>query len=149
MAIDWKAIEAAGGFAKPARGSAVLAREKDDAVREQKEIDVARLVKRRDGRCRWPEAHTCRGGPLEAVHIVDKSRGGETSTENEITLCPWLHRRGPESIHGKELKVEKETPRGADGPLSFWRWNGEVDALGKWVYHCIAVESSPGIISRD
>jgi hypothetical protein len=129
---------------KPAKGSAILAREKEDAERVAHEREIAKLVKARDGRCRWPEAHKCRGGALEAAHIVDKSLVGATSMENEITLCPWLHRRGPESIHGKQLKVEKDTERGANGPLSFWRQTGEFDALDQPMYALVARELAPG-----
>jgi hypothetical protein len=134
---------------KPKRGAAILEREKADAEREAHERQIAKLVKARDVRCRWPEAHKCRGGQLEAVHIVDKSLTGSTSTDNEITLCPWLHRRGPESIHGKQLKVEKETPRGADGPLSFWRQTGTFDELGQPVYALVAREVRPFQYERD
>jgi hypothetical protein len=133
---------------KPQRGAGILAREDADKRREQHEREVAKAVKRRDGRCRWPEAHTCRG-ELEAAHIVDKSLGGETSTENELTICAWLHRRGPESIHGKQLKVEKETARGANGPLSFWRQDGGFDALGYPTYVCVAVEDGRGGLVRN
>lgn len=136
-------------LAKPEKGSVILAREKDDAERLKQEREVAAEVKRRDGRCRWPEAHKCRGGALEAAHIVDKSLVGATSTENEITLCPWIHRRGPESIHGKQLKVEKETPAGANGPCSFWRQTGEFDALGQPIYYLVARERAIGILERD
>jgi hypothetical protein len=150
VAIDWAAIEAAGVIPKPQRGSAILARAKDDADRKAKELEVAKLVKTRDGfKCRWPEPHKCRGGALEAAHIVDKSLQGATETWNEVTFCPWIHRRGPESIHGKELKVEKETERGADGPLSFWRQTGEVDALGQPIYYMVARERSIGVVEKD
>lgn len=134
---------------KPVRGSAKLAREKDDADREAKELEVGKAVKARDQwKCRWPEAHKCRG-PLEAVHIVDKSRGGETSTRNEVALCAWIHRQGPESIHGKQLKIETETDRGADWTLSFWRKDGTFDALGQPVYGLVAREVRPGELERD
>jgi hypothetical protein len=137
-------------FWKPKRGTAILERAKADSERKAREAEVAKLVKARDGfKCRWPEKHVCRGGPLEAAHIEDKSRMGETSTQNEVTLCPWLHRRGPESIHGKELKIEVETPLGADGPLSFWRQTGEYDALGQPVYYCVARERSVGVVEKD
>lgn len=134
---------------KRERGAAILAREQADADRIAKERKVAKLVKDRDGRCRWPEAHKCRGGALEAAHIADKSLRGETSTANEITLCPWIHRRGPQSIHGKQLKVEVDTPRGADGPVSFWRQSGEYDALGQPIYYLVARETSCGVVERD
>jgi hypothetical protein len=110
---------------------------------------VAGDVRARDVRCRWPEAHVCRGGALESAHIRDKSLRGETSTANEVLLCPWIHRRGPESIHGKQLKIEAETPYGANGPLSFHRQTGEVDALGQPIYYCVARERSVGVIEKD
>lgn len=143
-------LRAKGPIARPVRGAAVLAREKDDAERIAHERQVASDVKKRDGfKCRWPEVHKCRGGALEAAHIVDKSLIGATSMENEIAVCPWIHRRGPESIHGKQLKVEKETERGANGPLSFWRQSGDFDVLGQPIYYCVARERTPGVIEKD
>ncbi len=134
---------------KPARGSSTLAREKDDAERIAHERQVAADVKTRDmWRCRWPEAHKCRG-PLEAVHIEDKSLQGPTCTENEVCLCRWIHRAAPESIHGKQLKVEKETAAGADGPLSFWRKDGLFDMLGQPTYSLVAREVRPFQVERD
>jgi len=128
---------------KPAKGTALLERERRTADRKALERDVALRVKLRDGfKCRWPEVHKCRGG-LEAAHIRDKSLLGETSTANEITLCAWIHRRGPQSIHGKQLKVELETPDGANGALSFWRQ----DAQGG--YYLVARERAIGILERD
>lgn len=137
-----------GPHFKPPRGTGLLERETDDAKRLALEREVAKLVKKRDGRCRWPEAHRCRGG-LEAAHIVNKSACGPTCTSNEVTLCAWIHRRGPESIHGQQLKIEKETAAGADGILSFWRQTGEYDPLGQPIYHCVARERAIGIIDKD
>lgn len=133
---------------KPTRGAAMLQREKDDADRKAVEVEVAKAVKERDKKCRWPERHKCRGA-LEAAHIIDKSKGGDTATRNELALCAWIHRRGPESVHGKQLRVDCETPQGADGALSFWRQTGEYDALGQPVYHCVAREVQRGVLERD
>lgn len=128
---------------KPAKGTALLERERRTADRKALERDVALRVKLRDGfKCRWPEVHKCRGG-LEAAHIRDKSLMGETTTENVVTVCAWIHRRGPESIHGKQLKFEKETPAGADAGLSFWRQ----DATG--TYYSVGRERAIGILERD
>lgn len=138
--IEW---ERGKPMPKPARGSGILAREKADTERKAHEAEIAKQVKARDGRCRWPEAHKCRGG-LEAAHIIDKSRGGPTTCANELLLCAWIHRRGPESLHGKSLKVECETAMGADGPLSFWRQTGEYDALGQPIYAMVARELHRG-----
>lgn len=129
-------------FWKPARGSYVLEREKNRAEAADIERKAKAKAKRRDGRCRWPEPHKCLGG-LESAHIVDASLGGAMATENLVTLCAWLHRRGPESIHGKHIKIEKETTDGADGALSFWRRL----LSGEW--YLVARERSPFILERD
>lgn len=105
---------------KPQRGQRVLDKEQADVKAKEHEIEVKKAVKLRDGKCRWPERHKCRG-QLEAAHIHDASLGGEMETHNLVTLCAWIHRRGPESIHGKQLMVYMDTMDGADGPLSFWK----------------------------
>jgi len=128
---------------KPQRGASVLARETRRAELDKQEREAKAETKRRDGyRCRWPEDHKCRCG-LEAAHIVDASLGGPMEPSNLLSICGWLHRRGPESIHGKQLKVEPLTAEGANGPLSFWR----KDAEG--IFYLVAQERSIGIIERD
>jgi hypothetical protein len=141
--------ELAKRLAKPMRGSSLLAREQAAAEAETIERREKGLAKKRDGRCRWPEKHVCRGGPLEAAHVKDASLGGVMEAANLVTVCPWLHRRGPASIHGKQLKVEPETARGAWGPLSFWKQTGEFDALGQPIYFMVARERAPFILERD
>lgn len=128
---------------KPLRGSLVLEREqrKRDADKIEREEKAA--SKAFDGhRCRWPEKHICRG-PLESAHIKDASLGGDMARQNLVTLCAWIHRRGPESIHGKQLRIEAETALGSQGALSFWRQdeNGE--------YYCVTREIRPGQIEKD
>ena len=128
---------------KPARGSLLLEREKDaaDAVAVERREKAA--AKKRDGRCRWPEPHTCRG-ELEAAHIVDASLGGAMCRKNLVSLCGWIHRRGPESIHGKQLRIEiEDDERGADGGLSFWRKGEDGE------FFLIARETAPGQVERD
>jgi hypothetical protein len=66
-----------------------------------------------------------------------------------VTVCAFLHRRGPETIHGKQLKVECDTERGADGALSFWRQTGELDALGQPTYYLVKREIEPFRYERD
>lgn len=134
---------------KPAKGTRVLAKERADADARQIELIQKGLAKKRDGRCRWPEKHKCRGGELEAAHIEDASTGGAMDAENLVTVCPWIHRRGPESIHGKQLKVEKETARGAWAALSFWKQDGTFDALGQPKYYLVAREIAPFRYERD
>ena len=132
-------------FTKPAKGTALLERETKKARRKALEQLVAKLVKRRDGRCRWPEKHICRGG-LEAAHLDGKGMGGDhglrTYAENEVTLCAWLHRRGPESLHGGQLRIDKDTAAGANGPLSFWRQT-------ETGWHLVAREVAPFSYEKD
>jgi hypothetical protein len=128
---------------KPSRGSLILEREAAAAKALEIERREKAAAKKRDGRCRWPEKHTCRGGELEAAHIEDASLGGALDRQNLVTLCPWVHRRGPASIHGKQLRIDVETERGADGPLSFWR-KGE-----NGVFFLVARETAPFRYERD
>lgn len=127
---------------KPQRGQRVLDKEKADAEALKKELEVKKAVKRRDVVCQWPEPHKCRGG-LECAHIIDASLGGRMHEENLILLCAWIHRRGPESIHGKQLKIEAETSWGARGPLGFWK-KGEDGA-----YYLVARQRADGTVERD
>lgn len=131
-------------FPKPERGSHVLAREAKRAEYE-KDLDAAKkTAKLRDGmRCRWPETHKCRG-LLEGAHLEDASLGGAPAPENIISLCAWIHRRGPRTIHGKHLKVEPETERGTDGPCAFYRREQLTDP---WT--CVGVEIAIGVLRKD
>ncbi len=129
-------------FPKPARGTAILAREKKAAEARAIEKEQKGLAKARDVRCRWPEAHKCRG-EMEAAHILDASLGGPMDAANLVLLCSWIHRRGPESIHGKQLRIECEGDAGAWGPLSFWKQ----DAAGE--YFLVAREIRRGEIEKD
>jgi len=128
---------------KPSRGQRVLDKEERDAKAKKHELEIKKLVKLRDGRCRWPEAHKCRG-VLEAAHILDASLGGEMTTANLVTLCAWIHRRGPESIHGKQLDIDiEDIKKGANGPLSFWKQ----DAKGE--YYMVNRETAPFVYEID
>lgn len=134
---------------KPARGTALLEREKRTAERKAFEDAVIAEAKKLDGnRCRWPEKHKCRG-ELEGAHVFQhRGMGGNpaldrTTVDAILTVCAWIHRRGPESIDGKQLKVEAETSQGTRGPLSFWR-QGEDGA-----YYLVAREVRCGEIERD
>lgn len=62
---------------------------------------------------------------------------------NLVMLCGWIHRRGPETQQYGQLKIECETPNGADGPLSFWR-KGEDGA-----FYLVAREIAPFIYEKD
>jgi hypothetical protein len=136
------------GQPKPLRGSSTLAREEKRTTAQKQEADAKAEAKQRDGfKCRWPEPHKCRG-PLEGAHIVDKSLGGANVAENIVTVCRWIHRAGPESIHGKQLRVDTETPAGANAGLSFWRRDARVDLLGQPTYHMVALETAPFVLER-
>lgn len=138
---------------KAPRGSRVLDKEKTRKDIEDKEFENKKEAKARDSwRCRWPEEHKCRGG-LEAAHIQAKGVGGDhglrSETGNLISVCAWIHRSGPVTLEHHELKVEFETAKGCDGPVSFWKQDGGRDALGEPTYVCIARERSIGLLERD
>jgi hypothetical protein len=131
---------------KPARGTHVIDRETKRYQIELAERDAKGLARKRDSYCRWPEKHTCRG-VIEVAHIFhDKGMGGDhglvSKTWNLMTLCAWMHRLGPASIHGKQVRVEPETPYGADKACSFWR----LDEHGEWV--CVGVEVRIGVLRK-
>jgi hypothetical protein len=128
---------------KPQRGALVLKREDDAAEAAKIEKREKAKARKRDGRCRWPEPHKCRFA-LESAHIKHASTGGAMASENLVTLCGWLHRRGPETQQYGQLRIEKDTAAGADGPLSFWRQN--LDGNG---YYLVARERAPFVIEKD
>ena len=128
---------------KPVRGDYILEREKKRAGYEKELADAKKSAKLRDGfTCRWPEVHKCRG-LLESAHYVDASLGGRPVRSNLICVCAWIHRRGPQSIHGKTLKVEPETPHGMDGPCAFWK---RATVHDEWI--CVGVEIQIGVLRK-
>jgi hypothetical protein len=131
---------------KPSKGSQTLAREEDRAQADAIERREKGAAKKRDGKCRWPEPHKCRG-QMEAAHIVDASLGGPMHRANLVLFCAWIHRNGPESIHGKSLKVETESAAGAEGALSFWRRVQESPLVTRW--YLVAREIRPFQYERD
>lgn len=128
---------------KPLRGQHVLDREEKRAEYETV-LDLAKkAAKIRDSyACRWPELHKCRG-LLEGAHLIDASLGGEPVRSNIVCLCKWIHRGGPQSIHGKQLRIEPETEQGADGPLSFYR----EDSKGEWT--CVGCETAIHVLRKS
>jgi len=135
-------------LAKPRKGTAVLERETRRAEHKAAEDEVIAEAKRLDGhRCRWPEHHKCRGG-LEGAHVFKhRGMGGNpagdlTTVDKVLTVCAWIHRRGPETIDGKDLRVDAETNQGTRGPCSFWRRTDR-----GWVM--VAREVLPFVVERD
>jgi hypothetical protein len=143
MAAEYSRPAFSGPLFKGSRGALVLAREKAQAEFEALERREKAKAKKRDGgRCRWPEAHKCRFG-LEAAHIKHASLGGAMVAANLVTLCGWIHRRGPETQQYGQLEIRGETAAGADGPLSFWRKGDSGE------FYLVAREVAPGRIERD
>lgn len=132
-----------GSFFKSQRGTRELTQEKADAKAAKAERDVKLEVKRIDGRCRWPEPHKCRFG-IEAAHLHDESTGGDMTLENLITLCAWIHRRGPESVHGKQLEIRPLTKAGTRGPCAFYRKRYSEQRRGEFTWKLVARELAPG-----
>lgn len=133
-----------GSNFKGPRGAATVAKEKADAKVNAGEIDIAKLVRARDVKCRCPLKHKCRGG-LEVIHIVDRSRGGPYVTTNLWLGCVWIHRRGPVTIHSKDIEIRPLTKRGADGPCAFYLKRFSETRAGEYTWRLIAKESAPGV----
>lgn len=134
--------------AKPARGSYRQERDEQRAAEVAKEELAIKDAKVRDGHhCCWPERHKCRG-LLEGAHIVDKSRGGANHTSNIISVCAWIHRRGPESIHSKDLVVQPLTDAGADGAVAYYRRIWSEVKRGESSLRLIARERATRILER-
>lgn len=131
---------------KQPRGTATLKKEKACRDESAEEMDIKKLVRLRDGRCRWPEQHKCRGG-LEVAHLKDRSLGGEFVTSNLVLLCKWIHRSGPKSIHSKDLALEPLTKKGMDGPCKFYRQTFS-EATGERKRTLVARESAVGVVER-
>lgn len=144
---DWRSQRTAPE--KPAKGSHVLEREAKRNRLVALEDAAKKAAKIRDGyKCRWPSEHVCRGD-LEGAHIFeDKKMGGDHGRLSKsswlLTVCAWIHRRGPESIHGKDLRVTADTPKGADGPCSFWK-----KEKGAHRFTLVAREVRIGQLERD
>jgi hypothetical protein len=138
----------AGPLPKPQRGSWKLEREQRKSGNDAEELAAKKAAKAQDGRCRWPERHKCRGG-LEGAHVIDKSRGGANAPENILTLCAWIHRSGPESIHSKDLAVQPLTKLGTRGPCAFYRRVWSETKRGEFSLKCIGREVSIGIMERE
>lgn len=134
-------------FPKPKKGTALLDRERTKAAQKAAEDEVIAEAKKLDGRCRWPEAHKCRG-QLEGAHVFQhrgmggNPAGDRTTPGDILTVCAWIHRQGPASIDGKDLKVEALTDRGTRGPCVFWR-------QGESGWYVVAQERAPFLYERD
>lgn len=108
---------------KPARGSLRAARQAKRQQRVSYEASEKAAVRRRDGDvCRWPGCGSRDG--VETAHLEDKKMGGDhgrrSHRSNMLRLC-FEHHQGPCSLHSKDLRIEKLTEAGADGPLLFLR----------------------------
>ena len=105
---------------KPPRGTATLKKEKASREESAEELAIKKLVRLRDGKCRCPLKHKCRGG-MEVIHLKDRSLGGSSVlTSNFWWGCAFVHRSGPVSIHGKDIEIVPLTKKGMDGPCAWW-----------------------------
>ena len=70
--------------------------------------------------CRWPSCGSRES--IETAHIDDKGMGGDhgerSHRSNMLRLC-FDHHQGRRSLHSKDLRIEKLTEAGAEGPLLF------------------------------
>lgn len=63
---------------------------------------IARALRSRDRTCTFPGCERAEG--VEAHHVEHWARGGETSLENLIQLCPFHHRLVHEGGHAVEME---------------------------------------------
>lgn len=147
MTVNYGRPPFPGSFFKGQRGQAVLDKEKKERETEDKEKEVRDAVRERDKKCRFPLSHRCRG-PLEVIHIQDRSTGGPMTSANTFLGCRWLHRAGPISIHGKDIEVRPLTKRGADGAMAFYLKKPSETRRGEFSWQLIAKEVSPGVVAK-
>jgi hypothetical protein len=76
-----------------------------------------------------------------AARQIEKSKLDHYPSDAMIQLC-YLHHQGPVSLHSGDLRIELDTPKGTDGPVSFW----QKDADEKWFM--VAREVSIGVTER-
>jgi 5-methylcytosine-specific restriction endonuclease McrA len=99
-------------FPKPTR---TLAQERRRDKEAQKRLTAAvrATLARRDGRCRLCGKRFSQGQPAEMHHLVFRSAGGETSTQNTLLLCRACHHQ---QVHARRVDLVPADPDlGADG----------------------------------
>jgi hypothetical protein len=131
---------------KQPRGTATIKKEKAAKAETDEEILIKGDVKARDKKCRCPLKHKCRGG-MEVIHLRDRSLGGAYTTANLWLGCGWIHRRGPVSIHGKDIEIVPLTDKGMDGGCEWWLLTYP-EGGGEPNRKLIAIESAPGVIQK-
>lgn len=55
-------------------------------------------------------------------HLEYRSKGGQDVASNLLTLCARCH----DAEHRHVLRVDPQTPYGADGPVEVWRFRQDV-----------------------
>ncbi len=112
-------------------------------ARERHWREVCRVVDRRDGaRCRACR-RACDPFTPDLLHRAHRhhlrflSLGGEDSTECVLLLCARCH----DDVHRHRLRIEAQTPYGADGALAFFRTTDGEEYLSRR-------ERAPGIPER-
>jgi len=101
-------------YPKPTR---TRRQERAHIKRAQRRLQAAVRDKlmRRDTACRVCGSRFATRPP-EAHHLVYRSAGGETSTQNMVLLCAPCHH---ESVHGRTIDLIPVDPTlGADGPIT-------------------------------
>lgn len=138
-----------GAQPKPAKGTAHLARRKDQADTRQKERTEKSKVRKRDGGNRWPGKPNP-GERLEVAHFKGKGMGGDhglRSTSENLIQFDWLTHQGPRSLHSGHLKVVPLTRAICNGPVSFWEREGLPGGrYGRW--RCVGRETAVGVLER-
>ena len=130
-------------FAKPIRGTALLARRDRTATRKRAEQAIMQAAKKRDGYvCRWPGcAMKTRRLPMDVCHLIHRGMGGNPSGSRTATtatlICLCRHHHG--LLDANLIQVDRETKKIADGPLSFY----ERTESGR--FELVAIETRIGV----
>ena len=114
------------------------------------EETAKQIVRRRDGRCRWPQCANCADFKprLEVAHLDAKGFGGDhgtvSSPEQMILLDFLTHQSGVDSLEQHGRRIVPLTADGTSGPCEFWQQD---QRTGEW--YLVARERAPFLYERD
>jgi hypothetical protein len=145
MAIDYDELADAGGIPK-GENHWVRGRKRRAAVAAAEERNKT-TVRKRDGRCRWPDCANCRTykPALHVAHVCGaKGMGGdhgELSQPAQMMVLDAVTHQEQEQ-HRRDV-VPVNAIEGTNGPCEFWA----KDAEKRW--YLVAREVAPFVYERD
>jgi len=137
-----------GSLKKPTRGSFLIERKGRSKDRVAAEDAQKALVRKRDGRCRYPHCPVCRAHKklrLEVAHVLQaKGMSGDRTLERSaadrmMLLDVFTHGRQEQHL----IEIVPLTDRGTAGACEFWN----TDEQGQ--KYLVARELAPFVYERD